>query len=56
MKSSNQSIIGEDEFKLIQNKEAVNSIRSEIPDVIDNVGVEKKMISSDKDNEPKLLS
>jgi hypothetical protein len=56
MKSSNQSIIGEDEFKLIQNKEAVNSIRSEIPDVIDNVGVDKQMITSEKKDEQKLLS
>lgn len=55
LKTSLYKLDDKSEYKLIENKEAVNNLRADFPDVIDNVGLNKNMLDTDKKIEQKLL-
>ena len=55
LRSSIYKLDEKSEYKLIQNKEAINNTRDEFPDVIENRGLNKNMLDYDKKDEKKLL-
>lgn len=55
LKSSIYKLDDKSEHKLIQNREAINNSRDDFPDVIENVGLNKNMLGSDKKDDQKLL-
>jgi len=54
LKSSSYQLSDESEYHLIKNKEAIKNIRQDLPDIIDNIGVNKQISSESKDD-PKLI-
>jgi hypothetical protein len=55
LKSSIYKLDEKSEYKLIQNKEAINNSREDFPDVVENIGLNKNMLNYDKKDEQKLL-
>jgi hypothetical protein len=57
LKSSNYTLGEKSLGVLIENKEAISSIKYESPDLIDNIGLNEKLLENKKDgNEnPKLI-
>jgi hypothetical protein len=55
LKSSIYKLEEKSEYKLIQNKEAINNSRDDFPDVIENIGLNKNILNYDKKDEQKLL-
>lgn len=55
LKSSIYKLDEKSEYKLIQNREAINNAREDFPDVIENIGLNKNMLDYDKKDEKKLL-
>jgi hypothetical protein len=54
LKTNIYKLDSKSEHVLIQNKEAVNNLLLDSPEIIDNVGV-KKLLTGDKDEQKKLL-
>jgi len=55
LKSSIYKLEEKSEYKLIQNKEAINNSRDDFPDVIENIGLSKNILNYDKKDGQKLL-
>ena len=48
LKTSIYSISEKDEHRLIENKEAISMLKTDSPDVIENVGLDVNLLGTDK--------
>ena len=55
LKTSIYKLDEKSEYKLIQNKEAINNSRNDFPDVIENIGLNKNLLDTDKKYDQKML-
>jgi hypothetical protein len=50
LKTSIYSLSEKDEYRLIENKEAVSMIKSDSPDIIDNIGLNENLLTGNNLN------
>jgi hypothetical protein len=55
LKTSIYKLDEKSEFKLIENREAVNNLRNDFPEIRENIGLSKNLLQKDEKEERKLL-
>jgi len=55
LKTSLYKLDEKSEYRLIQNKEAINNSRNDYPDVIENIGLKENLLDYKKQENQKLL-
>ena len=53
LKSSSYKLDEKSEYKLIENREAINNMRNDFPEIRENIGMDKNLLQ--KDDDKKLL-
>ncbi len=54
LRSSNYKLSGDSEELLIKNKEAISSIKTDSPDIIENIGLNENLLNDRRENKKEI--